>query len=101
MSVIPTTTRGGDLPFQFDLDGLPLDGFICTITVKKRSELPDEIIRRVITPTDDLWTGFLTTTEVAGLSIGRHELIALIVNSSTLEGQEKPKRFQVTASWKT
>lgn len=101
MSAIPSVTRGGDLPFQFDLDGLPLDGFTCTVTVKKRPLFQDEIVPRVIAPTANLWTGFLTIDEVATLSIGRHELIALIENSSTLEGQEKPKRFQVTRSWET
>jgi hypothetical protein len=101
MSAIPITTKGGDLPFQFDLDGLPLDGFICTITVKKRPELEDEITPRVIEPTDDLWTGFLTTTEIASLSVGRHELIALIENTNTLEGQQRPKRFFVIDSFST
>lgn len=101
MSAIPTTTTGGDLPFQFDLDGLSLDGFTCIITVKKRPEGVDEITPRVITPTSGLWTGYLTTTEVATLSVGRHELIALITNAVTLEGQQRPKRFQVTSSWAT
>lgn len=99
MSAIPMTTRGGDMPFQFDLDGLPLTGFTCNIIVKQRPEFAILIGPRVITPTDRLWSGYLTTDEIASLAVGRYELIALIINAATLEGQEKPKRFQVFASW--
>lgn len=101
MSQIPYTTKAGDLPFQFDLDGLPLDGFVCTISVKQRPTGTDKITPRVITPTDELWSGYLTTTEVGNLAVGRYELIANIQNASTLEGQEKIKRFQVVAQWST
>lgn len=101
MSQIPYATKAGDLPFQFDLDGLSLDGFICTISVKQRPTDTDRITPRVIEPTNELWSGYLTTTEMASLAVGRYELIANIQNSSTLEGQEKIKRFQVVAKWST
>lgn len=101
MSQIPYVTQAGDLPFQFDLGGLPLSGFTCIISVKKRPTDTDQITPREIEPTDELWSGYLTTTEVASLSVGRYELIANIQNSTTLEGQEKVKRFQVTAQWST
>lgn len=101
MSQIPYITRAGDLPFQFDLGGLPLNGFVCTITVKKRPEGTDQITPRIITPDLDVWSGYLTTVEVATLTVGRYELIASIQNASTLEGQEKVKRFQVSAKWFT
>jgi len=101
MSQIPYTTKAGNLPFQFDLDGLPLGGFICTISVKPRPTGTDQITPREIEPTDELWSGFLTTSEIGALAVGRYELIANIQNSSTLEGQEKIKRFQVEAQWST
>ena len=101
MSQIPYITQAGDLPFQFDLGGLPLDGFTCTISVKQRPTDTDQITPREITPTLDVWSGFLTTTEIAALTVGRYELIGNIQNSSTLEGQEKIKRFQVSAKWST
>ncbi len=101
MSQIPYITRAGDLPFQFDLGGLPLDGFTCTISVKQRPTGTDQITPREIEPTLNVWSGFLTTTEIASLAVGRYELIALIVNTTTLEGQEKIKRFQVSARWST
>ncbi len=101
MAQIPYITQAGDLPFQFDLGGLPLTDFICTISVKKRPTDTDQITPREITPTDNVWSGFLTTTEIASLSVGRYELIANIQNATTLEGQEKIKRFQVSAQWST
>jgi len=101
MSQIPYITKAGDLPFQFDLDGNSIAGFICTISVKKRPTDTDRITPRVVDPTDDLWSGFLTTAEIASIAVGRYELIANIQNASTLEGQEKIKRFQIEAKWST
>ena len=101
MSQIPYITQAGDLPFQFDLDGESITDFICTISVKQRPTGTDQITSREITPTDEVWSGFLTTTEIASLAVGRYELIANIQNATTLEGQEKIKRFQVSAQWST
>ncbi len=99
MPAITSVTQGGDVPFQFDLGGLPVTDFTCTIIVKQRPEGSSFITPRLISPVDNEWTGFLTTVEVGALPKGRFELIGLIANATTLEGQEIPRRFQILTTW--
>lgn len=65
-NAIPYIRQGGSVPFQFDRGGESIIGFTCTIFVKVRPESPT-LISRVITPTGDLWNGYLTSGETDGL----------------------------------
>ena len=84
-----TVRKGRSLPFVFDRAGASISGFICTIEVK---QFPGDVsaISRVITPTNNKWTGFLTSTETAALDpIGEWMLIGVITNA-TDDKEETP-----------
>ena len=92
--------RGESLLFEFDREGERIDGYVCTISVKQYpSDAP--IISRIVTPTDEVWSGFLTHTETNLLSPGLWIINARLVKSETDEEDAKPVRFSVTQSWDT
>ncbi len=100
MTSIAIVRKGESLDFSFDLDGESVDGWVCTIQVRK---FPGDAasISRVITPTGNVWSGFLTQTETTALAIGTYRLIAVLTNSSTDEEDQQIIRFNVTDSWAT
>ena len=96
--MIPIVRKGGSLPFEFDRDGESIDGWACTIEVKK---FPDSTadVSRVVTPTDSKWKGFLTPAETAALDVGLYHLTALLTNATTGEDEPITKRFHVARPW--
>ena len=97
--------KGGSLPFQFDRGGESISGWICTINVK---QLPTDVasISRVITPTNNVWSGFLTSTETDALSNATGNslwwLVGILTNASTGEEEQIASgsvRFNLTQSW--
>jgi len=100
MSKIETVRQGESLQFVFDRDGESIDGWICTIEVKK---FPGDAssITRVITPEGNEWPGFLTQTETSALAIGTYRLIGVLTNSSTDEEEQEIIRFNLTDTWAT
>ena len=100
MTKLPIVKQGESFDFSFTLDDVTasIDGWVCTIFVKV---YPDDTppINRVITPTDNVWSGFLTQTETAALPVGLHYLSAKLTKASTDEEQHKENRFQVSKNW--
>jgi len=99
MAKIPVIRRGESLPFEFDRGGKSIDGYVCTISVK---QYPDDIpsVSRVVEPTDDVWSGFLTHTETASLGINGLWIIhARLVRSETDQEEAEPVRFNISQSW--
>ena len=95
----PDTIRQGEsYDFSFDRDGESISGWICTIYVKR---YPDDAasITRVITPTDSVWSGFLTETETAAMPVSQQVLIAKLTNATTNEEEVKTSKFYVVKSW--
>ena len=93
---------GESLPFTFDLDGASIDGYVLTISVKQFGADVSAITPRIITPTGTTWTGFLTSTETASLTVNTtYRLIGTAVKSSTGEEVQfiDDNRFTVTAAW--
>lgn len=91
--------KGESLPFVFDRSGKSIEGWICTINVKR---FPDDAsqITRAIVPNGTTWPGFLTSSETEGLnSIGLYRLIGLLTNSSTGEEEQVPVRFNLANAW--
>lgn len=99
---ITIISQGESLPFQFDRGGQSIENFVCTIEVKM---IPSDVssITRVITPVDDAWPGFLTSTETSALSLGLYRLLGILTNSSTDEEEQvtQTTRFKVGDSWAT
>ena len=92
---------GESMPFEFDLDGESLDGWILTIGVKARPADASAITERVIVPDGSRWPGFLTSTETAGLTSGiLYRLIGTAINVSTVEEEQFTQdfRFQIAPS---
>jgi hypothetical protein len=91
---------GESVPFSFTLkdETASIDGWVCTISLK---QLPADvaILSRVVAPTDQVWTGFLTQTETVGLATGLYYLHAKLTKASTDEEQVKEKRFRITEGW--
>lgn len=100
MSKTQVIRRGESLPFEFDRDGKSIEGYVCTISVK---QFPSDIpaVTRVITPTNNAWSGFLTHTETNQLVPGLWHINARLVKSETDEEEAEPVRFSVTQSWDT
>ena len=102
MSGIEIIGKGASLPFEFDRRGLDITGWICTLEVKQfPADAPT--ITRVITPTNDVWKGFLTSTETDTLTPARtYRAVGVLTNATTDE--EEPiaggdVRFHATTSW--
>lgn len=91
--------KGESLPFQFDRDGESIQGWICTIEVKKFPSDVSTIAPRIIAPEGDTWPGFLTSTETDTLVKGPYRLIGVLTNASTDEEKQDIIRFSVTDSW--
>lgn len=94
-SQMNTVRKGGSLPFVFDRDGESIDGWVCTIKVKK---FPGDVasISRVIESVDLTWPGVLTSSETALLASGETMLIGVITNASEDREQTPVIRFYVT-----
>ncbi len=93
--------QGDSLPFEFSRSGESLDGFVCTISVKKYIGDTAEISREI--PADGLtFPGFLTSTETAALDITTdtpYRLIGLMVSETTGEQETAIERFHLTEEW--
>lgn len=106
MAKITVIRNGESLPFSFNLGTQDTTGYVCTISVR---QYPDEAAEfsRVVEPSEVpatglfVWSGFLTSTETAGLGVGMWILNASLVNASTGQDSQIPVRFQITPNWKT
>jgi hypothetical protein len=99
MSGIEIIGKGDSLPFVFDRNGLDISGWICTLEVK---QYPADvaIISRVITPTNGVWEGFLTSTETDTLTAGiTYRMVAVLTNATTVEEEQVVVRFFMRVSW--
>lgn len=103
MSRMVTIKQGEDHEFVFHLDGEDITGWICTMEVKR---FPEDVpfISRVIPPLTikRIWEGFLTSTETAALavsSLSPYFVVGVLTNSSTNQGRQIPKRFNLNQSW--
>jgi hypothetical protein len=104
MNKLVRIQNGESLPFKFDRDGDSIDGWTCTIFLKRFPQTTELLTGsgRVVPPEPDLraWVGFLTNSETDGLTPGKlYWLIAALVNLSTNEVEEVPVRVSVTKSW--
>lgn len=96
---IAVRRKGASIPFEFDRDDESIDGWICTIKVKQFDD-DTALISRVITPTDETWSGFLTATETDTLTAGiTYRFFAILTNATTDEEEQIETRFHLTASW--
>lgn len=95
---ITTIKQGESYDFEFDRDGEDINGWVCTINLKK---YPDDtaIIKRVVTPTDDVWSGTLTNQDTKSLNVDQYMLIANITNATTGEKEVDIDRFYVAKGW--
>ncbi len=99
MTRITVRRKGASIPFTFDRDGESIEGFICTIKVKQ-FDSDAALISRVITPTGDEWTGFLTSTETDALAASiTYRFFGILTNAATDEEEQVETRFSLTASW--
>ncbi len=105
MAGIRIVRQGGSLPFSFDRGELSISGWVCTIKVLQfKGDSP--AISRVITPTNNVWSGFLTSTETEALVNSTKSslwwLVAILTDSSTDEEEQiaSPSvRFNLVAAW--
>lgn len=91
--------KGESLPFVFDRSGKPIEGWVCTLVVKR---FPGDtaLISRVIPPQGRRWPGFLTSTETNALAVlGQYRAIGLLVSATTGEQEQVPVRFHLTEAW--
>ena len=95
MTAIRIVPQGSSFEFIFDRSGEPIDGFVCTISVKETYSDVSAITPRVIVPVDDQWAGFLTQTESASLSPGTYRLIADLAKTTTDEKEQPFVRFSI------
>lgn len=95
---ITTIKQGESYDFSFDRDGEDISGWVCTINLKI---YPDDtaIIKRIITATDDEWSGTLTNQDTKNLNVAQYMLIANLTNATTREKEVKIDRFYVSKSW--
>lgn len=98
MAKIPIVRKGENLPFEFDRADESIDGWVCTVEVKKFTS-DTALISRVISPTGQAWISFLSSTDTTALAIGLYRLIAVLTNASTDEEEQIALRFNVTESW--
>lgn len=98
---ISSIKQGESLPFEFDLGGEELTGWVCVIFVK---QYPSDIalIERTIPAEGRTWPGYLTSTETAALdpsSRNPYQLIGVLTNASDDQESQEPIRFNVTEAW--
>jgi len=101
MSFIQPIQKGESVPFVFDRGGESIDGWICTINVK-RLNTDSSSITRVIAADGTTWPGFLTSTETDTLTVGGkpYRLVGILTNASTDEEEQVTKiRFNLTGAW--
>ena len=101
MTFIQPIQKGESVPFIFDRGGESIEGWVCTINVK-RLNADASSITRVIPPVGDTWPGFLTSTETDTLTTGGkpYRLIGILTNAATGEEEQVTKiRFNITESW--
>lgn len=101
MSKIPILEPGESIPFVFDRGANSIDGWTCTVSVKQKPSDTSFITPRVIAPTNSVWEGFLTQTELNGLASGLYFVIALLQNTTTDEEEvvRERTRFRITEAW--
>ena len=91
---------GESIPFKLTLDDekASIEGWACTISLK---QLPADaaILSRVVVPTNQVWKGFITSTETASLVPGLYFLHAEKVKADTDEKQIDEYRFRITEGW--
>ena len=90
-----TVRQGRSLPFTFDRGGESLDGWVCTINVKR---FPGDSadISRVIAADGLDWPGFLTATETAALgTLGTWMLLGVITNATEDRAEYPIIRFSL------
>ena len=105
MAGIRDVRKGGSLPFSFDRGDESISGWVCTIKVLQfKGDTP--AISRVITPTDDAWSGFLTSSETDALTNSTKStlwwLVAILTNATTDEEEQVAPgsvRFNLVTSW--
>lgn len=98
MSTPNIIQRGESFPFVFDRGGEPIDGWLCTIFVK-RYPGNTASISRAITPTNGVWSGFLTAAETTPLPISQQIITAKLTNASTNKAEEQSIKFYVSSPW--
>lgn len=95
--------KGESLPFVFDRSGESIEGWICTIEVKRFPSDVSAITPRIILPVEDTWPGFLTSDETNTLAVGDYRLIGVLKNATNNEEEQvmETTRFNITNSWAT
>lgn len=104
MTKIQTIKQGESLNFSFDLNGASLDGYTCNIAVKQYPDDTAAISRTITLGTDPdtnlpAFSGFLTQTETAALTVGLWILNAVLFKVSTDEETTEEIRFQINNAW--
>lgn len=93
---MPIIKQGESFGYEFDRDGDSIDGWTCVLNLKKH---PDDttLIKRTITPTNDVWSGFLTRADTKNLDVSPYLLIATLTKGT--EKEVKTDRFYVSKAW--
>lgn len=100
-TLIEPISQGESLEFTFALEDQAADGWVLDIIVRRATDSAI-LIQRTIAPDDEfqnVWSGFLTSTETAALDIGTYRLIGFATNSTTDEERQIVRRFNVSKSW--
>jgi len=95
---------GESADFKFDRGGDPIDGWTCTISLKRFPGGIDQITPRVIPPVGRAWPGYLTNSETSSLTYsgatgGLYYLIATLVNLEEDRLEQIPVRMSLTLAW--
>lgn len=100
MSNLTIIESGESLDFSFDRDGQSINDWACVISVKTHPDVA-ALLSRAVTPTGNVWSGFLTQTETAALDPGLYYLVADLTNTTTDEKEviREKSRFRVTKAW--
>jgi hypothetical protein len=98
MNKIKRYQKGSSIDFVFHRDGLTLSGWTCNI-IAKQYVGDVATVDRVITPTGEVWEGFLTSSETSGMATGLWFLSAILINLTTDQVEEKVVRFGIAESW--
>ena len=101
MSALEVIEPGESYEFSFGLDDdASINDYTCEITLKQH---PDDtpILTRTITPTGNVFSGFLTKTETESLDPGLYYLVANMTNTSLDKKvvRRETSRFRVTKAW--
>lgn len=102
MASIPIIKIGGSLPFKFDRTGLDVAQWTLTIYVRQYPTSSDLITPRTVIASNDIWDGYLTSTETSTFTVttaSPNYLIGVLENVSTDEKQQLQLRFHVGPPW--